>query len=385
MTVYEARSYSYSLGGGITLSPNALRILDGLQIFERVNDKGNHFDALSFVSGAGEVKDKYYFGSKELYGYSGFRIQRQVLLDEMKAMLDATSTQIHYNTKLIKVLKETVNEVTFELEGPEGPKVCSHGLAIGADGIHSTVRGHLFPDIKPIYSGFTAINSIVPRSSLRVPPGFPLPATVMGSTGAFLLVPQEVDGSQLLMGAQRRLEEKDRAGWEALAADKQRLKAMLSENIESWPDIVQSAIEGAPIDKMGIWPFYGIPPLPRWASEAGRVIIVGDAAHAIPPTAGQGVNQAFEDVNSLALLLAGTDKLAPALEFWQRFRQERVNKVLELTKQMNAKRLPPSEQAKLPAGAIWSDQSATCGEGGELKWLYNEDLDAVVKGWLAQN
>ena len=155
-----------------------------------------------------------------------------------------------------------------------------------------------------------------------------------------------------------RFEERDRAGWEALAADKQGLKNMLAEGKDDWPDIVQSAIEGAPVDKMGIWAFYGIPPLPRWASESNRVVIVGDSAHAIPPTAGQGVNQAFEDVTTLAALLAGTDKLGPALQFWQKYRQERVNKVLELTKQMNAKRLPPAEQAKLPPGAIWSDKTA---------------------------
>lgn len=366
------------------LFPNALRILDRLGIFERVKDKGYHFDAVSFVAGTGEVKDKYYFGSKSLYGYSGFRILRQVLLDAMKTILDANNVPIHYNTKLVGVVNETATNVSFEVESSAGLNTRHHEILIGADGIHSSVRRHLFPDIKPVYSGFTAINSVVPRSSLRIPSGYPLPATVMGAAGAFLLVPQEVDGSQLLMGAQRRLAEKDRAGWESLTADKHGLKKMLEENIESWPDIVQSAIQAAPVENMGIWAFYGIPPLPRWVSEGSRVIIVGDAAHAIPPTAGQGVNQAFEDVNSLALLLAGADKLEPALEFWQKFRQERINKVLELTKQLNAKRLPPAEQAKLPPGAIWTDLSATTGEGGELKWLYDEDLDVIVSKWLAE-
>lgn len=161
---------------------------------------------------------------------------------------------------------------------------------------------------------------------------------------------------------------------------------MLRENKDDWPDIVQSALEGAPVENMGIWAFYGIPKLDKWASPADRVIVVGDAAHAIPPTAGQGVNQAFEDVNMLALLLSKLSPqvpLAEALKFWQDYRQAGIDKVLELTQQMNAKRLPPAEQAKLPPGAIWKDESATRGEGGQLRWLYEPDLDEDVAKWIA--
>ena len=69
----------------------------------------------------------------------------------------------------------------------------------------------------------------------------------------------------------------------------------------------------------------------------------------------------------LALLLSKLSPSAPlltALNFWQNHRQERVDKVLDLIKQMNAKRLPRAEQVKLPSGAIWSDEGRTRGEGG---------------------
>ncbi|KKZ64778.1 hypothetical protein EMCG_09319 [[Emmonsia] crescens] len=57
----------------------------------------------------------------------------------------------------------------------------------------------------------------------RIPENFYLPATIMPKAGAFLIVPQEADGSQLLISAQRRFTEKDKDGWDALAADKQGL------------------------------------------------------------------------------------------------------------------------------------------------------------------
>ncbi|KKZ64777.1 hypothetical protein EMCG_09318 [[Emmonsia] crescens] len=136
---------------------------------------------------------------------------------------------------------------------------------------------------------------------------------------------------------------------------------------ENQADIVQSALENAPVENMGIWPFCGIPKLSKWASPTDMVIVLGDAAHAIPPTAGQGVNQVFEDVNMLALLLSKLPPQTPlreALKFWQEYRQRRIDKILELTQKMNAKRLPPAEQAKLLPGAIWTDESVTRGEGG---------------------
>lgn len=383
-TVYEARAESYDLGGGITLSPNALRILDKLGVYRRVYDKGFHFDTLAFSDGDGNVQDVYYFGSEKLYGYREFRIIRKLLIKELRQTLAEQGVEIQFNKRFTRVIAESADRVDFEFADGS---TASSALLVGADGIHSTVRDYIVPGLKPVYSGFTAINCVCPRSRLRIPNNFHLPATVMAKPGAFLIEPQEIDGSDLLIGAQRRFPERDKAGWDALAADKQGLLDMLRENKADWPDIVQSSLEGAPVENMGIWRFYGIPKLERWAGqEANRVVIVGDAAHAIPPTAGQGVNQAFEDVNMLALLLSKLSPQVPlveALKFWHHYRQARIDKVLELTQQINAKRLPPAEQAKLPPGAIWKDESATRGGGGQLRWLYEPDLDEDVAKWIA--
>lgn len=382
-SIYEARSESYSIGGGITLSPNGLRILEKFGVYPRVKQRGFHFETLAFKNDAGETTDVYYFGSKKLYGYRAFRITRQLMIDEMKKMLSEQGIQIHHNMCFSQVISETLEQVEIKF-ADESTAYAS--ILIGSDGIYSSVRKYVVPSVNPVYSGITAINGVIPRSRMRIPEGYHLPATVMAKPGAFLLVPQEPDGLELLIGAQRRFPDRDKEGWKKLRDNKQELLNMLRESQQDWPDIVQSVLEEAPVEKMGIWPFYGMPKLEKWASASDRVIIVGDAAHAIPPTAGQGVNQAFEDVNMLAILLSKLSSniaLPNALQFWQSYRQERVDKIMELTKQMNAKRLPPSEQAKLPPGAIWVDEAATRGEGGQLTWLYKTDLDHDVAQWIA--
>lgn len=366
------------------LSPNALRVLESVGVYKRVRSKALELDVLTFKDGKDETTDVYYFGSEKLYGYDAIRIMRKELLDEMRAMLQERKIPIHFGSKLTAITSDGPDKVEFSFaNGQTG----SAPLLVGADGIHSTVRGTFLPQVKPIYAGFMGINSVVKRSDLRIPDGYELPATVMGKHGAFLLVPQKPDGSELFIGSQRRFAELDAAEWEGLRANKQKLHDMLQENKADWPDVVQSALEATPVDRMGFWAFYGIPPLPSWLSDSKRVILVGDAAHAIPPTAGQGANQAFEDVRALATLLS---KLSPSVPLdkaaakWQAYRQDRVKKVLDLTQQMNAKRLPEAERAKLPPGAIWTDQSLTRGDGGELRWLYEPDLAQEALKWVQE-
>ncbi|KUI72922.1 Salicylate hydroxylase [Cytospora mali] len=383
-TIYEARSADFDQGGGVMLSPNALRVLDSVGVYERIRDKALQFDVLTFKDGQDQTTDEYYFGSEKLYGYDAIRIMRKELLDEMRALLRERQIPVHYDSKLVSITSDGPDVVEFAFANGQ---VGSASLVIGADGINSTVRGTFLPQVKPIFAGFMGINSVVQRSQLRIPEGYKLPATVMAKPGAFLLVPQKADGSELFVGSQRRFPELDAAGWEALRKDKQKLYDMLQENKDDWPDVVQSALEAVPVDRMGFWAFHGIPPLPSWLSESKRVILVGDAAHAIPPTAGQGANQAFEDVRALATLLSELSPDVPldkAAVRWQAYRQDRIKKVLDLTQQMNAKRLPESERAKLPPGAIWTDKSLTRGDGGELRWLYEPDLAVEAKKWVQE-
>lgn len=367
------------------LSPNALRVLDSVGLYERIRDKGLQFDKLYFKNDRNETKDVYYFGSKTIYGYEAIRIMRNELLGELMMMLRQCNIPVHFDSTLVTIISDGPNnEVKFAFTNG---RTASASLLIGADGIKSTVRSTFSTKEKPQYAGILGISSIVQRSQLRIPKDYGLPAIVTAKPGGFLLVPQKPDGSELFIGTQRLFAEFDEAGWSALRQDKQKLYDMIRENKVDWPDVVQSALDAMPVDRMGLWAFYGLPPLSSWLSESKRIILVGDAAHAIPPTVGQGANQALEDVRALATLLSELSPEVPldkAAALWQSYRQDRIERILDLTKQMNAKRLPESEKAKLPPGAIWTDLSLTCGEGGELHWLYDPDLVNEAQKWVEE-
>lgn len=372
----------------LQLSPNALRALDHIgkpkSVLQNVKERGYHFDILSFVNTEHQVKDVYYFGQEKLYGYHGFRIYRQILIEEMVKMLRERNIPIHYDTKYEGIVSEDASGVTFTIAGGKQIKT---DMLIGCDGIHSRVRKYLFQDtIEPKFGGLLAITSHIPTKALRMPTSdYPLPATIQGKTGAFVIAPQDVDGSECLVGTQRPHPALDRQGWADLTADKAKLVEMFTATKDSWNDLVQSAMEEVAKhpENVNIWPYHQIPRLDTWMSGPSRVIIIGDAAHAIPPSAGQGVNQAFEDAESLAAVLARKETSVPtkkALDFWQEWRQARCDKVNGLTASMNNKRLPEAERAKV--------DNPTGGEG-QLAWLYQCDLthemEEGMKKLAAQN
>jgi salicylate hydroxylase len=72
------------------------------------------------------------------------------------------------------------------------------------------------------------------------------------------------------------------------------------------------------------WPLLSQPPLTRWSR--GRVVLIGDACHAMLPHHGQGANQSIEDAVVLAELLASGDVDA-ALETYPRRRRARTRAV----------------------------------------------------------
>ena len=92
----------------------------------------------------------------------------------------------------------------------------------------------------------------------------------------------------------------------------------------------------------------------------------------VPPAAGQGVNQAFEDVHSLSLLMSavasGKVPWRDSLDWWQQYRQQRVDRTLGLTNEMNKRRLPG-----------WTAEE---GDTIDSSWLFSVDIGKDVSDWV---
>ncbi|KAE9366593.1 putative salicylate hydroxylase [Stipitochalara longipes BDJ] len=374
--LYERNDAPLNIGGAVMLSPNALKVLDALSVYSRIRTKGYNFETMEYKDGDGKVLEVYEFGGEKKYGYKALRIYRSVLIDELLEMLREKGVQIVFGKKFVKILEETEEGVSWEFaDGTVGKA----SLLVGADGIHSTVRKYLYPDLKPTFAGGMGVTAAVPTEQLKLPPGYHIPVTITIPYGAFVIAPQQVDGSEVLIGKQKRVEKNpDRAGWDVISADKEALVKFLQQDTEHFPEFVQNAASKIGHGKINVWPYYIVPKLEKWTSDKRRVIILGDGAHAIPPSAGQGINQAFEDIYIFALLLGQANKVdtQSALKFWQEYREQRIAKIMDLNNQIELRRMTKEEREKMPPGSIHEI---------ELSWLYKLNFKEDVDNWTATN
>lgn len=150
----------------------------------------------------------------------------------------------------------------------------------------------------------------------------------------------------------QRTHARTRNEWAALEKDKVQLKDMIdSAFLEEhggahYPEEVRTLIHRVNPETLSSWPFYVVPKTPKWYSEKGHIIYIGDSAHAIPPNGGQGAAMAFEDAATLALTLSRIIRPEPIpnvhtgapvlghlelLSRWNMHRSDRVKQVSDFT------------------------------------------------------
>lgn len=191
-------------------------------------------------------------------------------------------------------------------------------IVIGADGIHSEMRAHVFPPSQPVFSGSVAYRGLVPADQVPEWPAgrwemwmgnhrhflvYPLRAGKLINYVGFVPADAEMKESWSAPGDPDSLRLEFR-GWDS------RVGALLKQ--------VKSTFRSALYDRE---------PLPIWTQ--GRLSLLGDAAHPMLPHLGQGANQSIEDGMALATILARADRAsAPAaLLVYERLRRERVAQV----------------------------------------------------------
>jgi 2-polyprenyl-6-methoxyphenol hydroxylase-like FAD-dependent oxidoreductase len=171
-------------------------------------------------------------------------------------------------------------------------------LLVGADGIRSQIRGMLWGDMEPQDTGFGVWRSIHKR-----PPALREKIMMMGAGKRLGIMPISQDqlyvyattnepGHPRYDAARLHLTMRDKFSEFSGPA-----KALL-EDIREPSQVVYTAVEEIRL------------PLP-W--NKGRVLLVGDAAHASTPFMGQGGTMAIEDGNVLAGLLEGGEDLISVL------------------------------------------------------------------------
>ncbi|KAL1310942.1 hypothetical protein AAFC00_001165 [Neodothiora populina] len=326
VTVIEAAKQLSEVGAGIQIPPNGTRILDLYGLMPKLEEivvKPSHINLRRYANGVPIGKTPLVPEMVESFGFPYWVIHRADYLNLLhKAALDA-GVQIRLACKVIDVDEEAVS-VLLE----DGTRLHSD-LIIGADGIRSPMRASILgsENVEVISSPNCAYRAIISREKMM---SDPRSAELMNSPAADCWIgPGRHIMSYPIRGGTSYNIVMSHPGKASVGKwNEPGDIGEMNRTYEKFDTVIRHTMSY--IDTALKWTLADIPTLPRWRSHSGRVVLVGDAAHAMLPYLSQGAAQAMEDAAILAQCLdrAGhVDDLPRLLAAYEVIRKPRAERL----------------------------------------------------------
>lgn len=220
----------------------------------------------------------------------------------------------------------------------DGEQLLEADLVVAADGVDSVVRRWVAPEATVVSSGCAAWRAVIPwYRAPRLPDDVPLGGETLGAGYRFVTVP---------LGDRRAA----RGGlyWVATAAGAARPESperqleLLRRWFSGWHPPIGDLLAATQPQDLVQQEVRELRPLPRaygFPSGPGGVVLLGDAAHAMPHHLGQGACLALEDAATLGAVTTAAapgEALAAAVEAYSRSRRPRTASVVRQTRRMAA-------------------------------------------------
>ncbi|WP_074407893.1 FAD-dependent monooxygenase [Aquimarina megaterium] len=277
--IFEQAEHIKPVGAGIILANNAMQVYEKLGLRKVIEEHGNYISAMNITKANLNPISKIdlsFFEKK--HKVKNIAIHRgtlqQILINELKS----NDVNLNYRLKKIKP-----NDNGYLLTFENGKQIESATL-IGADGLKSVVRQHLFPD--------TIIRN-AKQICWRGVTDFKLPNTYKNELN-------EAWGKTDRFGFVKIAEHK--VYWYALKSFKNDKNEFSVHDIEKYFDkynsVIKSIISSTKKEEINTAEISDLKPTNFWYKE--KVCLIGDAAHAMTPNMGQGACQAIEDAYILS-------------------------------------------------------------------------------------
>ena len=291
--IYEQAHAFARVGAGIQLNPNAMKLLRGLGLEDRIRRAGFAPEVgYNRVWDTGEVTYLHPMGDaiEQRFGAADVSLHRA----DLHAALASINPPdvVRFDKKLVGIDRA---DARMQLAFADGTRAEADAV-IGADGVHSTVLDLVFGSIEPRFSGQVAYRAVYRTERL----------------------PAAIDDRVKWWGKDRHIvsykinPRRDELYFIASTPEP-------DFRIESWSSIgsldqMRAAFEGFHPDARVIlescpevrkWALVEREPLPRWSEE--RIVLIGDACHPMLPYMAQGAASSMEDAVVLARCVHDVD------------------------------------------------------------------------------
>jgi salicylate hydroxylase len=357
--VYEQADELREVGAAVALSANGTRELRRLGVGDRVEAVSVVPSALVIRRGqTGEIIADHPIGRGGTYeatfGAPYYGLHRVALLQALGERLG--DDELNLGRRCVGV-DERPSGAELEFAGGSS---ATADVVVGADGVHSEIRQHVAGTVHGRFSGTVGYRGLVPVEDL---PSLPdaTPLQFWAGPGRHLLH-YAIDGGRTVnFLAVVRVPEWTNEAWMEECA--------VSDAVDAFAGWHPAVTEMVGATEVGTrWALHDLEPLERWQTD--RVVLIGDAAHAMVPHQGQGANQTIEDAIALADCLADGGDVAQALRRYARRRQSRTARVQRWSRRA-------ADLMHLPDGPEIDARDQLFGDlYSELAWIHSYDAHA---------
>lgn len=381
--LFEAAPQFSEIGAGVSFGSNAVQAIQLLELeesYRRIADSSPApFEDVWFEWRRGS--DDTYLTASLAPGCGQSSVHRADFLDAIVANLPEGIA--YFGKRCIEVQQDGDGATARFDDGTS----FTGDILVGFDGIKSAVRDHVLPPAQhgglgPFWSGTYAYRGMIPTKQLQAA------MKARGADERLALVPQMYlgPGRHILTFPVKQSELINVVAFitdrstptPKLAADEAWVNAVTQGELlgvfEGWGAASQAILSCIPEPTR--WALHELPELPRYHRD--RVLIVGDAAHAMVPHQGAGAGQALEDAYVLASLLTDQactrQNVQQVLAAFEAVRHERICKVQRTSHEAG-------DLYEYSAPGIGDDEARLAAElESRLDWLWNHDLqDDVAK------
>jgi len=338
-TVYEARPHGAD-GGGVmlTLAVNGIDALRTLGADAAAVAAGFPTPQITLRTHTGKRLGVTSTGGALADGTVAHTIRRADLYQALHSQAVARGITVLHGKRLVGAQEYPGGVQATFADGTQAQA----DILVGCDGVHSTVRGLIDPAAPaPSYAGLLNTGGFASGVTVAAPPGSY--EMIFGKRAFFGYA--TAPGGQVWWFAnlpQHREPARGEAEMVSAAQWRHRFTEIYAEDAGPALELIAATPGFAPMT-----PIHTIPHLRRW--HTGRMIVVGDAAHAPSPTSGQGASLSIEDAVLLATSLRAIEPVSAAFTHFETVRRPRVEKIIKAAARINNNKAPS------PAGRLLRD------------------------------
>lgn len=344
------------LGAGICLWPNGAQALETLGLVEALEDVSPLLHRLRYCDGSGQLRREMSFDYlTEHTGCRSFPLARSDLHVALLSRLAPNTIRLGAACVDVQQDESSVRAVL------EDGTIVESDLLIGADGVRSAVRKHVTGGADNLRYHYSTWVGLVP-DKLDLTPADTFSFYVQDSRRVGLL---NVGNGRVYFFCDAAVPDTD--------DHENGAQARLQELFAGWCPTVQTLLHAVDNTQTRRLPVCDLDPLDTFFQ--GRVVLLGDAAHATTPTLGQGGAMAMEDAIVLARCLDTASDLRAALTQYEALRLPRTRGIVLASRARTAATLALDKAAM----NSWEQRLAT----GESQDFMEEQLEIFRTGPLA--